>query len=65
MFAKHPPETIIYVYTLWQAKCDEMQSLVDFFIQDDEYINIKIQPEAKVQPVLVVVDDLINSELLH
>ena len=41
-----------------------MQSLVDFYLQDDKSIDIKIQQIAKGQPVLVVFDDLINSQSL-
>ena len=63
-FAKQPPQTIIYIYTVWQTKFDEMRSIVDVFIQDSENIMQQIQTYAMGQAVFVIFDDLINSKSL-
>ena len=36
--AKEPPQQVIYVYGVWQSKFDEMKSVVNYFIQDNENI---------------------------
>merc|ERR1711951_260659 len=63
-FAKQPPSVIIYVYTVWQSKFDEMRSMIDYFVQDDGDISEKIKKMASGKPTLVVFDDLINSKSL-
>ena len=37
-FAKQPPESIIYVYKVWQDKYEEMESFGVNFIEDHENI---------------------------
>lgn len=63
-FSKVPPSTIIYVYKVWQTKFDEMQSLVHVFLQDNDNVIEKIQEKGMGQPMLVIFDDLINSNSL-
>ena len=63
-FSKQTPQTIIYIYTVWQTKFDEMRSVVDVFIQDNENMINQIQNYARGQPVFVIFDDLINSNSL-
>ena len=40
-FAKQPPSVIIYVYTVWQSKFDDMRSMINYFVQDDGDISEK------------------------
>ena len=40
-FSKEPPEQIIFIFSVWQWKYDEMRSIVHHFIKDDEDIFIK------------------------
>ena len=61
-FAKEPPQAVVYIYTVWQAKSDEMKTLVTYFIEDDENIYDTIIQIASNQPTMVVFDDLINSK---
>ena len=63
-FAKDPPETILYIYKIWQTKFDEMKSVVDGFIKDNENIVQQIKEIARGQRVFVIFDDLINSKSL-
>ena len=35
-FEKEPPETIVYVYNVWQSKFDEMKTCVEYFIEDND-----------------------------
>ena len=35
---KDPPSFIIYVYKTWQCKFDEMENLVNVFIEDGENV---------------------------
>ena len=63
-FSKQTPQTVIYIYTVWQTKFDEMRSVVDVFIQDNENMINQIQNYARGQPVFVIFDDLINSNSL-
>ena len=62
--AKDPPETIIYVYKVWQSKFDEMKSVVHGFIEDNENIIQQIKEIALGQSIFVIFDDLINSKSL-
>ena len=62
--AKDPPETIIYVYKIWQSKFDEMKSVVHGFIEDNENIIQQIKEIALGQSIFVIFDDLINSKSL-
>ena len=63
-FAKDPPETILYIYKIWQTKFDEMKSVVDGFIEDNENVVQQIKKLALGQRVFVIFDDLINSKSL-
>ena len=63
-FAKEPPETILYVYKVWQTKFDEMKSIVHEFIEDNENIIHQIKEIAHGQRIFVIFDDLINSKSL-
>ena len=63
-FAKEPPETILYVYKVWQSKFDEMKSVVNGFIEDNENIIHQIKEISHGQRIFVIFDDLINSKSL-
>ena len=63
-FAKDPPETILYIYKIWQTKFDEMKSVVDGFIEDNENVVQQIKELALGQRIFVIFDDLINSKSL-
>ena len=63
-FAKEPPETILYVYKVWQSKFDEMKTVVHGFIEDNENIIQQIKEIALGQRIFVIFDDLINSKSL-
>ena len=63
-FAKEPPETILYVYKVWQSKFDEMKSIVHGFIEDNENLIQQIKEIALGQRIFVIFDDLINSKSL-
>ena len=63
-FAKDPPETILYIYKIWQTKFDEMKSVVDGFIEDNENVVHQLKELALGQRVFVIFDDLINSKSL-
>ena len=63
-FAKDPPETILYIYKIWQTKFDEMKSVVDGFIEDNENVVQQIKELALGQKIFVIFDDLINSKSL-
>ena len=49
---------------MWQTKFDEMQSLVHVFLQDNDNVIEKIKEKGMGQPMLVIFDDLINSNSL-
>ena len=63
-FSKDPPETVLYIYKVWQTKFDEMKSVVDGFIEDNENVVQQIKKLALGQRVFVIFDDLINSKSL-
>ena len=42
-FSKDPPETVLYIYKVWQTKFDEMKSVEEGF--SEEYENIVQQRE--------------------
>ena len=63
-FAKQPPSTIVYVYKVWQAKFDEMKSIVNIFVKDNENVVNEIKRLAAGQSIFVIFDDLINSSSL-
>lgn len=63
-FGKDPPETILYIYKVWQSKFDEMKSVVHTFIEDNENIIQQIKEVALGQRIFVIFDDLINSKSL-
>lgn len=61
---KEPPETIIYVYKVWQSKFDEMKNVVHIFMEDSENVIQNIKDVAQGQGIFVIFDDLINSKSL-
>ena len=63
-FAREPPETIIYLYKVWQSKFDEMRNLVDIFIQDNVDIMHEIRKISLGQRIFIIFDDMINSKSL-
>ena len=63
-FCKEPPEEIIYVYSVWQSKYDEMSTIVDHFVKDDDTMHEKIQDLTVGRKVLVIFDDMIHSPSL-
>ena len=66
-FAKEPPETVVYVYKVWQSKFDEMKTCVEYFIEDndgDENVVQQLKDIARGQRIFVIFDDLINSKSL-
>ena len=63
-FTKEPPETIIYVYKVWQSKFDEMKTVVHSFMEDNENVIQKIKDVAQGQRIFIIFDDLINSKSL-
>ena len=64
-FAKEPPETILYIYKVWQSKFDEMKSVVNAFIEDNENIIQQIKGISRGQRIFVIFDDMINSKSLE
>ena len=63
-FARKPPDTIVYVYSVWQAKFDEIGNIVTYFIQDDDKIEENIKIRCEDSSSLVIFDDMINSSSL-
>jgi hypothetical protein len=63
-FAKEPPETVLYVYKIWQSKFDEMKTVVDLFVEDNENVIQQIKEVSLGQRIFVIFDDLINSKSL-
>ena len=63
-FAKQPPTKIIYIYTVWQTKFDEMQRMVNVFIKDNINILEQIKIYATGEPMFIIFDDMINSNSL-
>ena len=63
-FSKNPPKTILYIYKVWQTKFDEMKSVVDGFIEDNENVVQQIKQLALGQKIFLIFDDLINSKSL-
>ena len=61
---KEPPETIIYVYKVWQSKFDEMKNVVHIFMEDSKKVIQNIKDVAQGQGIFVIFDDLINSKSL-
>ena len=61
---KEPPETIIYVYKVWQSKFDEMKNVVHIFMEDSENVIQNIKDVSQGQGIFVIFDDLINSKSL-
>ena len=64
-FAKQPPTKIIYIYTVWQTKFDEMQGMVNVFIKDNSNILEQIKTYATGKPMFIIFDDMINSNSLY
>ena len=63
-FAKEPPETVVYVYKIWQSKFDEMKTVVDLFVEDNDNVIQQIKEVSLGQRIFVIFDDLINSKSL-
>ena len=63
-FARKPPNTIIYVYSVWQSKFDELGNIVTYFIQDDVNIEENIKQRCEEGSSFVIFDDMINSSSL-
>lgn len=63
-FATEPPETVVYVYKIWQSKFDEMKAVVDVFVEDNENVIQQIKEVSLGQKIFVIFDDLINSRSL-
>ena len=63
-FARKPPDTIVYVYSIWQSKFDELGNIVTYFIQDDMNIEENIKLRCEDDSSLVIFDDMINSSSL-
>ena len=63
-FCKSPPSTIIYIYKVWQSKFDEINHLVDAFINDTENVLENINDYINTNPILIIFDDLIQSKSL-
>ena len=63
-FARNPPDTIVYVYSIWQNKFDELGNIVTHFIQDDMNIEENIKLRCEGERSLVIFDDMINSTSL-
>ena len=57
-------DTILYIYKIWQTKFDEMKSVVDGFIEDNENVVQQIKQLALGQKIFLIFDDLINSKSL-
>ena len=64
ILAKQPPSTVVYIYKVWQTKFDEMQSIVNRFIEDTGNVINQIKELAVGQSICVVFDDLLNSDSL-
>ena len=47
-----------------QTKFDEMKSLIDEFIPDNDDVINRIQEKVAGQPIMIIFDDLINSKSL-
>ena len=63
-FSRDPPEIVIYIYTVWQGKYDEMSSIVHHFIEDGEEMYSRIQKLIFRKRALIVFDDMMNSPSL-
>ena len=59
-FAKQPPTKIIYIYTVWQLKFDEMSGMVNDFIKDNSSILEQIKTHATGEPVFIIFDDMLR-----
>ena len=59
-FAKEPPQAVVYIYSVWQTKFDEMKTLVTYFIEDNENIYDTIREIASNHPTMIVFE-LIKS----
>ena len=63
-FAKLPPKNVIYVYKVWQPKCDEIQTMGVTFMENNDNIVDDIKSTVSGQPMLVIFDNLISSSSL-
>ena len=62
VFTKSPPKTVVLVYKVWQPDYDDMA--LDFVIEDAPDMISKVNSKATGQHMLVIFDDLINSDSL-
>ena len=62
-FAREPPTFIVYIFKVWQHEYEEMKN-VDIFLKEEEYSIDKIKSYATGHPILVIFDDMINSNSL-
>ena len=53
-FAKEPPETVVYVYKIWQSKFDEMKTVVDLFVEDNVNVVQHIKEVSVGQRIFVI-----------
>ena len=63
-FMETYPRKIIFVYTIWQMKYDEILNLVDYFIEDSSDLEEQINSLCKGEATLIIFDDMIGSERL-
>ena len=56
--------SFVHVYKVWQSKFDEMKTVVDLFVEDNENVIQQIKEVALGQRIFVIFDDLINSKSL-
>ena len=65
-FSKQPPKITIYVYATWQDKYDELKNMVQYFIEDDTDLALKIeQITSQTKSTLIILDDMMNSANLR
>ena len=62
--AKKPPSVIVYVYSTWQEKYNEMMNVVNYFLEDDNNIQEKIETVTKNESSLIILDDMLHSKNL-
>ena len=62
--SREPPELIVYIYTVWQSKYEEISSIVHHFIKDGEEMCSKLEEIGVGRRVLLIFDDMMNSPYL-
>lgn len=65
--AVSPPNKIMYYYTEWQSKFDDMKSMgiVNLFIKDDDDISFELEKMSETNKLMVIFDDMMNSANIH